>query len=131
MVKLHMVRQIMEGYGYSIVRRDVCIFGNVVFSTGAYYGREPEPGRVKKGMKITREQREKWRQTTQHGPFNLWFDPQVRAADGTLDLQKLYALSTAHGIDYKSYMSLNAGQQRMTLGNMIRAKRRANGQEPF
>jgi hypothetical protein len=86
---------------------------------------------VKKDMKITREQREKWRQTTQYGAFNVWFDPQVRTADGTLDLQKLYAISTSHGIDYKSYTSLNPGQQRMTLGNMIRSKRRATGQEPF
>jgi hypothetical protein len=127
----HMVRQIMEAHGYSLVRRDVRIFGNVVFSTGACYGREFELGKVRKDMKITREQREKWRQTTQHGAFNMWFDPQVRAADGTLDLQKLYEISTLHGIDYTLYTSLNPGQQRMTLGNMIRAKRRVNGSEPF
>ena len=127
----HMARQIMEVHGYVIVRRDVRMFGNVVFSTGACYGRESEAGRVKKDMKITRDQREKWRQTTQHGAFNVWFDPQVRAADGTLDLQRLYAISTSHGIDYRSYTSLNPGQQRMTLGNMIRAKRRGAGQEPF
>ena len=127
----HMVRQIMEAHGHIIVRRDVRIFGNVVFSTGACYGREPEPGRVKKDMKITREQREKWRQTTRHGAFNQWFDPQVRAADGTLDLQKLYAMSTSHGIDYTLYTALNPGQQRMTLGNMIRAKRRGTGHEPY
>ena len=127
----HMVRQIMEAHGHIIVRRDVRIFGNVVFSTGACYGRESEPGRVKKDMKITREQREKWRQTTQHGAFNKWFDPQVRAADGTLDLLKLYAMATSHRIDYMLYTALNPGQQRMTLGNMIRAKRRGTGQEPF
>ena len=56
---------------------------------------------------------------------------QRRAADGTLDLQKLYAMSISHGIDYTLYASLNPGQQRMTLGNMIRAKRRGAGHEPF
>lgn len=127
----HMVRQIMEAQGYPILRRDVRIFGNVVFSTGACYGRSTEPGRVKKDMKITREQREKWRQTTRHGAFNLWFDPQVRATDGTLDLQKLYAIATSHGIDHTAYTSLNPGQQRMTLGSMIRAKRKAIAHEPF
>jgi hypothetical protein len=127
----HMVRQIMEANGHILVRRDVRIFGNVVFSTGACYGRELEPGSVKKDMKITREQRQKWRQTTQHGAFNQWFDPQVRTADGILDLQKLYAMSTSHGIDCTLYTTLNPGQQRMTLGNMIRAKRRGAGQEPF
>lgn len=127
----HMVRQIMEAHGHTLVRRDVRIFGNLVFSTGACYGRKSEPGRVKKDMKITREQRQQWRQTTQHGAFNLWFDPQVRAADGTLDLQKLYALSTSHGIDHTLYTVLNPGQQRMTLGNMIRAKRKVAMQEPF
>lgn len=127
----HMVRQIMEAHEYTLVRRDVRIFGNRVFSTGACYGRESEPGRVKKDMKITREQREKWRQTTKHGAFNLWFDPQVRAEDGTLDLQKLYALSASHGIDHTLYTPLNPGQQRMTIGNMIRTKRKGAGQEPF
>jgi hypothetical protein len=38
----HMARQIMEAHGYTLVRRDVRIFGNKVFSTGACYGREPE-----------------------------------------------------------------------------------------
>ena len=127
----HMVRQIMEAQGYTILRRDVRIFGNLVFSTGACYARESEPGRVKKGMKITREQREKWRQTTQHGAFNVWFDPQVRAANGTLDLEKLYAISGSHGVDHQPYTSLNPGQQRMTLGNKIRAKRRAEVNYPF
>lgn len=127
----HMVRQIMKTHGHVLVRRNVRILGNVVFSTGACYGRESEPGSVKKDMKITREQREKWRQTTQHGAFNQWFDPQVRSADGILDLQKLYAMSTSHGIDYTLYATLNLDQQRMTLGNMIRAKRRRTGHEPF
>ena len=78
-------------------------------------------------MKVTREQREKWRQTTQHGAFNQWFDPQVRNADGTLDLQKLYAISMSHGIDYTLYATLNPGQQRMTLGNWGEVKKRNCG----
>jgi hypothetical protein len=127
----HMVRQIMEAHGYTLVRRDVRIFGNVVFSTGACYGREDDAGRVEKGMKITREQRENWRRTTRYGAFNLWLDPQVRSADGTLDLQKLYEMAASYGIDSTPYVSLNPGQQRMTLGNMLRAKRREAGHEPF
>jgi hypothetical protein len=126
----HMVRQIMEAHGYRLVRRDVRIFGNVVFSTGACYSRENEAGRVAKKMKITREQRENWKRHTQHGAFNQWLDPQVRSADGTPDLPKLYAIAESHEIDITPYTSLNPGQQRMTLGNMIRAKRRKAGQVP-
>ena len=44
----HMTRQIMEADGHTIIRRDVRIFGNVVFSSGACYGRELEPGSVQK-----------------------------------------------------------------------------------
>jgi hypothetical protein len=127
----HMVRQIMEAHGYTLVRRDVRIFGNVVFSTGACYGCENEAGRVEKGMKITREQRENWRRNTRHGEFNRWLDPQVRSADGTIDLQRLYEMAASYGIDSTPYVSLNPGQQRMTLGNMLRVKRREAGHEPF
>ena len=127
----HMVRQIMEGHGYNLVRRDVRIFGNLVFSTGACYSRGHEAGRVEKKMKITREQRENWRRNTRHGAFNQWLDPQVRASDGTVDLPKLYEIARAHGIEYAPYVSLNPGQQRMTLGNMIRTKRRRDGEDPF
>jgi hypothetical protein len=126
----HMVRQVMETQGYAIVRRDIRIFGNVVFSTGACYAPAVEAGKVGKSMRITREQREEWRRTTQHGAFNQWFDPQVRNVDGTLDLQKLHEIAAAHGIDSTPYASLNPGQQRMTLGNMIRARRRADRREP-
>jgi len=127
----HMVRQVMALHGYLLIRRDVRIFGNVVFSTGACYYREHEAGRVEKKMKITREQRENWRRNTRQGAFNQWFDPKVRAADGTLDLPRLYEIAQSHGIDYMPYTSLNPGQQRMTLGNMIRAKRRKDEKEPF
>jgi hypothetical protein len=127
----HMVRQIMEARGYTLVRRDVRIFGNVVFSTGACYGRENEAGRVEKGMKITREQRESWRRHTRHGAFNQWLDPQVRSSDGTLDLQRLYELAASYGIDTMPYVSLNPGQQRMTIGYMLRAKRTEAGHEPL
>ena len=76
-------------------------------------------------MQITREQREKWLKETCHGEFNKWLDPQVRDSEGKLNLKKLYAIASQHGIDAKPYEHLNPGQQRMTIGIKLRGVRKA------
>lgn len=72
-------------------------------------------------MQISRERRERWEQLTKNDAFNQWLRPQVTAADGSLDLDKLHAVALRYGIDRREqYAHLNPGQQRMNLGNMLR-----------
>jgi hypothetical protein len=126
----HMVRQIMEPLGYTIEQQGVRIVRNRVFSTGTRYVKLADPGKTAETMRITREQRENWLRKTCHGEFNLWLDPQVRNADGTLSLDKLYSIAGQHGIDPTPYQKLNPGQQRMILGIKLRAARKLQGKHP-
>jgi len=74
-------------------------------------------------MKITPDQREAWRDNTAASPFNTWLDAQVRGADGALDLERLHAVALHWGVDRRAqYAHLNPGQQRMNIGNMLRAR---------
>jgi hypothetical protein len=127
----HMARQVMESLGYRIAQQNVRITRNRVFSTGTRYSRPVEPGKTEATMKITREQREDWLRNTRHGEFDEWLDPQVRDADGTLNLQKLYDIAHEHGIDEMPYLKLNAGHQRMNIGIKLRAVRKSRGQRPW
>ena len=113
----HMVRQIMEALGYVNDRTGLRITRPSLFTSGASY-RRPERG--ERAMKITREQRGAWLQTTANSPFNRWLDGQVKR-DGRLDLERLYEVAQHYGID-KRYDHLNAGQQRMNIGVMLRAR---------
>lgn len=70
-------------------------------------------------MKITPKQRAEWEERTRDDAFNRWFNPQVRNADGTLNLDKLYAIAERFGI-LTRYDDLNPGQQRMNIGNLLR-----------
>jgi hypothetical protein len=70
-------------------------------------------------MKITPNQRAKWEEHTRDDAFNKWFNPQVKNADGTLNLDKLYAIAEHFGIPNR-YDKLNPGQQRMNIGNLLR-----------
>jgi hypothetical protein len=72
-------------------------------------------------MQFTRDQRESWAETTRDSPFNQWLDAEVRDQSGTLDLGLLHSLAMRFGIDRRQqYAHLNPGQQRMTIGNMLR-----------
>ncbi|NJO54518.1 MAG: hypothetical protein HC829_06465 [Bacteroidales bacterium] len=113
----HMARQIMEAMGYEIERPGLRITRESLFSSGARY-RKPGEDRDK-SMKITREQREAWLRKTAASPFNKWLDNKVKRSDGTLDLDALYAVASEYGIK-KRYDHLNPGQQRMTIGIMLR-----------
>lgn len=114
----HMTRQIMEALGYTLDRTGVRITRPSLFTTAATY-RRPERG--DRGMKITTEQRAAWLKNTAHSSFNVWLDRQVKRQDGTLDLDKLYAVAEHYGID-KRYERLNPGQQRMNIGVMLRRR---------
>lgn len=74
-------------------------------------------------MKFTHEQRSNWAERTAHTPINRWLADQTRGADGRLDLEKLHALARSHGVDKQDeYADLNAGQQRMNIGNLLRSR---------
>lgn len=72
-------------------------------------------------MRVTPEQRDAWAANTATGPFNKWLDEQVCDENGAFDLERLHALAERFGIQKRAqYAHLNAGQQRMNLGNMLR-----------
>lgn len=56
---------------------------------------------------------------TANSPFNRWLDPQVKNADGTLNLDKLYAVAHRWHVEER-YEHLNAGQIRMNIGVRLR-----------
>lgn len=72
-------------------------------------------------MRITEAQRKAWEDRTKDGAFNKWLNPQVRNDDGSLNLVKLYEVAKRYGIT-KNYLHLNPGQQRMAIGNALRAR---------
>lgn len=114
----HMTRQIMVALGYEIDRSGLRITRPSLFTSGATYRR---PDRGERPMKISREQREAWVKNTANSPFNVWLDGQVKRPDGTLDLERLYAVAERYGIE-KRYDRLNPGQQRMNIGVMLRTR---------
>lgn len=114
----HMARQIMEALGYELDRKGLRITRPSLFTSGATYR---SPDRVDRKMKITREQREAWVKNTANSPFNIWLNGQVKRSDGTLDLEKLYEVARRYEIT-KRYDDLNAGQQRMNIGVMLRSR---------
>ena len=114
-----MVRRIMEASGYEFERSGLRIARNGLFTSGARYRRAGE-AKGRRTMRITPEQRRAWAERTAKSPFNRWLDQQVRAEDGSLDLEKLYAVANEWGIE-KRYDGLNPGQQRMNIGVMLRA----------
>jgi len=72
-------------------------------------------------MHVTPEQRQAWLENTAESPFNRWINAQIRAPDGGLDLDLLHAVAKRYGVDRKAqYAHLNPGQQRMTIGNLLR-----------
>ena len=123
----HMTRQIMEAMGYEIDRQGLRITRESVFTSATRYRRSDE--RHDRSMTITREQRQAWLERTAASPFNLWLDAQVKEADGSLNLEKLYALAKRYGID-KTYPHLNPGQQRMNIGNLLRKQVPENEFQP-
>lgn len=74
-------------------------------------------------MKITPEQRSNGAEKTAQSPFNLWLEDKTRGADGRFDVEKMHQLASEYGIDKRDeYDGLNPGQQRMNIGNLLRAR---------
>jgi hypothetical protein len=115
----HMTRQVMVALGYEIDRQGLRITRESLFTSATRYRRREEPR--DRSMTITREQRQAWLEKTADSPFNRWLDGQVKGSDGSFDLEKLYQVATKFGID-KRYDRLNPGQQRMTIGGMLRKR---------
>jgi hypothetical protein len=115
----HMTRQIMEALGYEVDRQGLRITRESLFTTATRYRRRDEAR--DRSMTITREQRQAWLEKTADSPFNRWLDGQVKSHDGSFDLAKLYQVAERFGID-KRYEHLNPGQQRMTIGGMLRKR---------
>lgn len=114
----HMARQVMEALGYEIERSGLRITRESLFSSAARYRKDGE--KRDKSMRITREQRDAWLAKTASSPFNRWLDRQVKP-DGKLDLDRLNEVAAKYGIA-NNYGHLNPGQQRMTIGVMLRAR---------
>ncbi|CAO3459791.1 hypothetical protein [Azospirillum argentinense] len=114
----HMARQLMEALNYELDRSGLRVTRPGLFASGSTYR---QPGRGERPMNITREQREAWVKNTANSPFNVWLDKQVKRPDGTLDLEKLYAVARRYGVD-KRYDRLNPGQQRMNIGVLLRTR---------
>jgi hypothetical protein len=70
-------------------------------------------------MSISAESRKKWMEKTANSPFNNWLNRQVKNADGTLNLEKLYEVARRWHIEER-YEHLNAGQIRMNIGVRLR-----------
>ncbi|TKD51535.1 hypothetical protein [Sphingomonas baiyangensis] len=71
-------------------------------------------------MHFTPEQREAWNAETRDSPFNRWLRARTTGRDGLLDLGLLAAVAAEFGVDAAKYAHLNAGQQRMNVGNRLR-----------
>jgi hypothetical protein len=128
-----MVRELLEHYGFEIERQNVRITRPGPFSTAALYRRAGEPSRSArngadgKQTMITRQERQKWAERTKNDDFNAWFNPQIQKPDGTLDVERMYAIATAppYSLDIGTrYSHLNPGHQRMVVGNLLRKRRR-------
>lgn len=115
----HMGRQIMEAAGLELDKQGMRITRESIFTTAARYT-DPNAPR-ERSMTITPEQRQAWMEKTAASPFNAWLNGKVRNIDGSLNLDRLYEVARAYGIETE-YRHLNAGQQRMNIGIKLRKK---------
>jgi hypothetical protein len=110
----HAVRQIMEACGYQLDRQGMRINRNRLFTSGSRYRSGGE-----RPMFISPDSRRKWMEKTADSPFNRWLNSQVKNADGTLNLNKLYEVARRWHIEER-YENLNPGQIRMNIGVRLR-----------
>jgi hypothetical protein len=111
----HAVRRIMEACRCQLDRQGMRITRLNMFTSGSRY-KSDDDGK----MVISAESRRKWMEKTANSPFNRWLDPQVKNADGTLNLEKLYTVARRWGIEDR-YDHLNPGHARMNIGVKLRA----------
>ena len=110
----HAVRQIMEACGYHLDRQGMRITRDNLFTSASRYRSDAE-----RTMSISADSRKKWMEKTANSPFNSWLNRQVKNADGTLNLDKLYEVARCWHIEER-YEHLNAGQIRMNIGVRLR-----------
>jgi hypothetical protein len=110
----HAVRQIMEFCGYHLDQQSVRISRDSLFTRASRYRSD-----AARTMFISADSRKKWMEKTANSPFNRWLDGQVKNADGTLNLEKLYEVARRWHIEER-YEHLNAGQIRMNIGVRLR-----------
>jgi hypothetical protein len=110
----HAVRQIMEFCGYHLDQQSVRIARDSLFTRASRYRSDPE-----RAMFISADSRKNWMEKTANSPFNRWLNRQVKNADGTLNLDKLYEVARHWHIEER-YEHLNAGQIRMNIGVRLR-----------
>ncbi|WP_027059850.1 hypothetical protein [Mesorhizobium loti] len=115
----HMARQVMGAMGFTIDRQGLRITRESMFTTATRY--TSEDLKRDRSMAISPEQRKAWLEKTADSSFNRWIAAQVNRVDGTLDLDRLYAVAKKYGVA-KEYRHLNPGQQRMTIGLALRAR---------
>lgn len=77
----HAVRRIMEAGGYHLDRQGMRITRENLFTSASRYRSAAD-----RAPMISTESRRKWMEKTANSPFNRWLDPQVKNANGTLNL---------------------------------------------
>lgn len=77
-------------------------------------------------MKISRESRERWERETKEDAFNQWMNSHV-IVNGEFSLDRMYEIAKLFDIKRGEYDHLNDGQQRMNVGNRLRATFRKLG----
>lgn len=115
----HMARQIMYSLGYEVDRQHLRITRENLFMSGTSYRGKDRTRDTK--MKISAESRQRWKEKVANSPFNKWMNSKVRDANGKLDLERLYALARKYKIK-EEYRHLNPGQQRMSIGILLRGR---------
>ena len=73
-------------------------------------------------MEITREQRAAWAIRKENIEFEAVVGPQYKNADGTADLDRLYALAELNGLlNLRNRYKGNTGQIAMNVRNRLRS----------
>ena len=121
-----LVRQAVEFLGYEVERRGVSITRFGAFSSGIRYRDPSQP--EDKPVRITSEQRKAWLERQEGDAFCRWLDAQVVRADGTIDVDRLFALADKWGAEYPAGAVLDASgapkfpphQLRLIFGVLLR-----------
>ncbi len=113
----HMVKQIMQSLGYE-AERTLRITRPGLFTSGLAFRRH---GTLRdRSTPVTNEERRAKLNTVQPDAFGVWFDKQVRTAEGTVDLDRLAELACQWNIEYPWKKSRNPGQLIMTARILLR-----------
>lgn len=82
--------------------------------------RNPPSSGAERAMNVTPEQYAAYRAKPENMAWKRWMDQRI-CVGGQMDLERLYVLAREYGVT-KRYDGLNAGQQRMNIGNQLRKR---------